>query len=320
MIEYRPLSEIDISDVLSLAARGLCEMVHHASLPAIEDEKAALSPFLTELQWAKLGYALIENGRLAAYLAFYGPFDNLFGNNNQGAWSPLFGNGTEGECRERTASRLLQYALQDMVYERGVSSVAITVSAFDREVLTSHVVNGFGLRCADAARDLSRPLDAACTLPLSFREIDRRDATMLQPFLAEHAAHLAQSPCFLYTDKAWEGRHIAQRIEEGVRFFVAFDEEKPVGYIEVGHEGENLLTYQKAMPSICGAHLLPAYRGTGAQACLLQLICDTLKAEGYTHLGVDYETINPTAQRSWTKYFVPYTYSLHRRIDERVME
>lgn len=41
---------------------------------------------------------------------------------------------------------------------------------------------------------------------------------------------------------------------------------------------------------------------------------------GKTHLGVDYETVNPTALYFWTKYFTPYTYSYIRRIDERVVK
>lgn len=40
---------------------------------------------------------------------------------------------------------------------------------------------------------------------------------------------------------------------------------------------------------------------------------------GKTYLGVDYETVNPTALHFWTKYFTPYTYSYIRRIDERVV-
>jgi hypothetical protein len=47
-------------------------------------------------------------------------------------------------------------------------------------------------------------------------------------------------------------------------------------------------------------------------------IADKLKAEGVTYLGVDYETLNPTALNFWSKYFKPYTFSFARRIDERI--
>ena len=55
-----------------------------------------------------------------------------------------------------------------------------------------------------------------------------------------------------------------------------------------------------------------------AQA-LLAFIVDTLKTEGVTHLGVDCETLNPTALNFWGKYFETYTYSFARRIDERIV-
>ena len=37
------------------------------------------------------------------------------------------------------------------------------------------------------------------------------------------------------------------------------------------------------------------------------------------YIGVDCETLNPTALRFWNKYFDSYTYSYARRIDERVV-
>ena len=44
-----------------------------------------------------------------------------------------------------------------------------------------------------------------------------------------------------------------------------------------------------------------------------------LKEEGYTRLGVDFESINPTARGFWLKYFSAYTHGVVRRIDERIL-
>ena len=41
-----------------------------------------------------------------------------------------------------------------------------------------------------------------------------------------------------------------------------------------------------------------------------------LRAEGYLKLGVDYESINPTAWGFWNKYFTAYIYSLTQQIVE----
>ncbi|MBQ8597688.1 MAG: hypothetical protein IJ409_07870, partial [Lachnospiraceae bacterium] len=51
---------------------------------------------------------------------------------------------------------------------------------------------------------------------------------------------------------------------------------------------------------------------------ILSYICETYRLEGYQLLGEDCETLNPTALRFWTKYFIPYTYSYIRRFDERI--
>lgn len=51
---------------------------------------------------------------------------------------------------------------------------------------------------------------------------------------------------------------------------------------------------------------------------MLDYAVDILEKEGYTRLGVDFESINPTADRFWSKYFTAYTQGVVRRIDERI--
>ncbi|MGN1181187.1 MAG: GNAT family N-acetyltransferase, partial [Suilimivivens sp.] len=64
--------------------------------------------------------------------------------------------------------------------------------------------------------------------------------------------------------------------------------------------------------------VLEEYRSKGVAKQLLDAMARRCMKEGKSYLGVDYETINPTALRFWTKYFEPYTYSFIRRIDERI--
>jgi GNAT superfamily N-acetyltransferase len=71
---------------------------------------------------------------------------------------------------------------------------------------------------------------------------------------------------------------------------------------------------------IDGAYCLPEHRGKGVFQNLLNFAIRTLKAENYTRLGVDFESINPTAYGFWMKYFTPYTHSVVRRIDEKILE
>lgn len=57
------------------------------------------------------------------------------------------------------------------------------------------------------------------------------------------------------------------------------------------------------------------WSGTGVSKLLLDCVLQTLQAEGVRCLGVDYETMNPTAAGFWEKHFAPYTASLVRRVD-----
>lgn len=58
----------------------------------------------------------------------------------------------------------------------------------------------------------------------------------------------------------------------------------------------------------------------GVYQNLLDFLITTLKAEGYTCLGIDFESFNPTAYGFWLKYFNAYTNSVVRRIDELAIE
>lgn len=99
--------------------------------------------------------------------------------------------------------------------------------------------------------------------------------------------------------------------------FVCSDQaEKIVAYIDVSDEGETFITEDSCMMNINGAYCIPEYRGSGAMKKLLNRVICILKEEGYSLLGVDYESFNPNALRFWRKYFSPYTRSVVRRVDE----
>jgi len=83
--------------------------------------------------------------------------------------------------------------------------------------------------------------------------------------------------------------------------------------------GENFITDEPDMLSVCGAYLKENYRGKNILQSLLSFVLETLKKDGVKRLGVDCETINPTALRFWGKNFDNYTYSFVRRIDERII-
>lgn len=71
---------------------------------------------------------------------------------------------------------------------------------------------------------------------------------------------------------------------------------------------------------ITAAYCLSEHRGKGVFQNLLNHAAKLLKKEGYAYLGVDYESLNPTAYAFWQKYFSAYTHGHVRRIDEHILQ
>ena len=82
---------------------------------------------------------------------------------------------------------------------------------------------------------------------------------------------------------------------------------------------ENMIRFEERNKMII-QDFEPEHRGRGVYKKLLNYAINTLKTEGYTRLGVDFESINPSGSGFWLKYFNAYTNSVVRRIDERIIQ
>lgn len=277
--------------------------------------KEKLQELIENLFQTKYGIMALEKGKLIGYLCFYGPWDGFFGE-VKGAFSPLGGSAFTGNDRNKMASLLFEKVSEELIKDE-ICSMAICIYAHDEEIAKSFVMNGFGIRCSDAIRDLKVNTDMHMKFDnISFSELERGKYRDIRLLKVELAKHLSKGPIFLPTR--------ISTIEEWLnnderRIFVAKENNEIIGYIEVGDEGENFITENKSMRSICGAYFMKEYRNNEIAANLLNYICEVLKSECICHLGVDCETLNPNALRFWGKYFQKYTYSFHRRIDERII-
>lgn len=279
------------------------------------DYKEKLQGLIENLFQSQYGIMALKQGELIGYLCFFGPWDGFFGD-VKGAFSPLGGSAFAGNDRNKTASLLFEKISEELIKDE-ICSIAICTYAHDEEIAKSFVMNGFGIRCSDAIRDLNVDMDMHKKFDnSSFSELERGQYKDIRLLKIELAKHLSKGPIFFPTN--------ISRIEDWLnnderRIFVAKENDEIIGYIEVGDEGENFITENKAMRSICGAYFKKEHRNKEVAANLLNYICEELKSEGIGYLGVDCETLNPNALRFWGKYFENYTYSFHRRIDERII-
>lgn len=317
-ITFERFTENHIDEAVRLALAEISAERKHCSDIPNEDYTEKLTGMLHWLCGQSYGKAAVQDGRLMGYLLFADPWDGFFGD-VKGVFSPLSGNAFSYECddRGRLASQLFQSVADDFVRD-GVYSVAVCRFAHDEETARSFILNGFGIRCCDAVRELSK-MSLAKSENVCFSELLCEEFIKIKPLELGLVQHLEKAPVFYPTDMSdpdswfdwWSGR-------EGLRIFAAETGGKTIGFIAVTTDGENYITETLHMANICGAFFDTAYRGSGLAQSLLGYICETLKSEGITHLGVDCETLNPTALNFWGKYFDHYTYSYARRIDERI--
>lgn len=283
-----------------------------SDLPEIEE-----MPDLTWFAENSLGVAALEYGALVGFLCCVGPFDNAFASQVKGTFSPIHAHGALTEDREIIYRKMYQVAAEKWVTQ-GILYHAIALYAHDAQAIGALFGYGFGLRCIDAIRPMS-PIHCLPVLGYTFRLLPKEEVHTVRQMRRNLSAHLGESPCFVYDSPQMVEDWIVKAEKRDTQVFVAERDGTAVAFIEVGENGENFVSEMPGMKNICGAFCMPQHRGTGLFGNLLNYVIAQLRAEGAALLGVDYESMNPTASGAWGKYFTPYTHSVVRRIEADIL-
>lgn len=305
-------------EAAALLAQSEYEKAMHA-YPALykTDYTPDFKHLLTHLFNTGSGLVALEDESLAGYLAYYGPIDDMFGY-VKGAFSPIHGNAFAGSDRIKTASLLFEKTSQKLL-DQSILQYGLSLYTNDQEILQTFSLNGFGYRCADGILDLRTSLDIQENKDVTYEEIQACDTAKVLPLKNALAKHMGSTPTYFPILEETELEFEEKCSESTSRFFTATYASQLVGYVEVTGEGETFLTEAEDYRHLCGAYLLPEYRGQNILQSLLKHVAQTLVSEGIEKLGVDCETLNPSAFGFWSKYFEIYAYSVVRRLDERVL-
>lgn len=287
-----------------------------------------------ELQWfgnAKLGFCAVKDGELLAFFCYYPPFKGVYNTETQfGSWSPLHAHGIktmESKETEAVWSRLIQAAMERAAEE---GSVYHSVTLFRHETILQELLHmyGFGNRFADSIlkvadydasifqNDVTSNFNSA---DYKIKQTTSEDFPALRELRFGLSMHLSSAPCFcIHNGNQFEEYiHNRETDEDLVTFGLFNSDDKLVGFIDTTEgDGENFISQGSDILNISGMYVSPDYRGKGAAKLLANAAVEEAKNHGKTVLGVDYETMNPTARGFWEKYFTPYTVSLVRRLDK----
>lgn len=265
-----------------------------------------------------LGAAAYEDGKMIGFLSGFGPWGPVFcTKDTMGVYSPLHAHAAVKENRKRIYQRLYQAAAEKWA-QAGAASHTIMLYDPDDDAKEAFFEYGFGKRCVD----LMRTTDGmnVSSEKMEFFELSKEEGKQIRHLRRALNTHLSKSPAFMKSDEKVIERWLDQREADPPRVFIAKMNGDICAYMEVQDDGENFIAAHPSVQNICGAYCLPELRGQNIASALLDYILETLKSEKTPLLGVDCESINPTAIRFWKKRFTPYTQSLVRRIDENAIE
>lgn len=276
-------------------------------------------PELESLAGNGLGVAAFEGGRMVGFLCCVEPFDNVFrATDVRGVFSPMGANAAVTENREGIYAAMYQAAGAKWV-RAGAVSHAVCLYAHDEGLQRQFFSYGFGMRCVDAERPME-PIGCRPCPGYTFKELTGPECGLIYPLHLALYGHYRESPFFMNRTPETQEEFMADSAQEDVRYFAAENDGRICAYLQVSASGETFIAAGDTYRHITGAYCLPEHRGRGLYQSLLDFVINTLRAEGYTRLGVDYESINPAGRGFWRKYFAEYTYGVVRRVDERILK
>lgn len=263
------------------------------------------------------GMMALCKSKLVGFLVGY-PIQQLFGE-VMGVYTPLYGHGVIKENRSFIYQELYGETAKEWV-TRGYLTHCITLWGHDEKIISNWFWLGFGLRCVDAICCIEEmDLDEG---PLDYvvKEMTPSSISSLTELHRLHHQYFSLSPLFMYREEEDPFLDLKNWIEkENHHLFATFHKGEPIGYMKLQPTAENFISNHPSIMNITGAYVQEDRRRHGVGRILLKAVKEFLIEKGYPLCGVDFEAFNRTGRSFWKKYFTPYTLSLQRRIDERIL-
>ncbi len=283
-------------------------------LPNPSDLSSIVKPKMHRMILQKRVFGALAQGKLVGLLGGY-PVEALFGA-VPGIYCPLYGHAVRKDQRGSIQSDLYLSAAHHWVQE-GFLSHALTLYAQDQLSVQNWFWFGFGLRCVDSVRTVE-PISTSPSIPIQKAELD--DIPTLRHIHRSHTQYYNRSPLFMPLQEEDPVQDLMDWMQrDNHHLWMALDGPEPKGYMRIQPSGESFISDHPSMMSITGAFVSEDFRGKGVGTQLLAEIQRWMSDHNYRLCGVDFESFNPFGRSFWNRYFTPYTFSMVRRIDERIV-
>jgi len=311
-----PISKATVEQLLPLFKSAYVEeSLGGSDLPSFSDVEPLTKQSLSRLIEKGSGLAVEEDGELCGYMIGV-PVDGLFGS-EPGIVVLLHAHAAKVGMKEIVYSVLYEQLAQIWT-SQGRTSHAVVLFAHDQITNDFFYENGFGKRCVDAITRVKN--DTFSVSNIEIHEATNETIPLIAPLHLEHVRYYRQAPIFMPNGDIDPIKDLTQWVaQKNHHLWYATLNHEVVGYMRIQPTGETVISRSQNMMNITGAYVDPKYRGQHISKALLYEVHRYLAQNGYEYLGVDYESINPQGNRFWSLHFTPYTFSLTRRIDERIL-
>ncbi len=313
-IEYLPVNEQHIDEAVKIAIGATAREREFIPFLPGNDSRDYFYHTIKHLFSEGNGVAALYQNRLAAFLAGF-KVDEFHGT-NPGIYCPIYGHGSIRENRIEIYRSLYQRAAT-LWLEKGLRTHAITVFTHDQDLVDTFFWQGFGLRCIDAIRKTSNIDVQSSTVRIEESTVE--DAEKLANIHTRANQYYRKSPMFMHrkdTDEIL--KHIDWLTGYRRHEWVAYRNDIPVGFLKIAPSEETFFSAYPSVMNIKGLYVIENEREKGVGTVLLNTIQKWFIQNNIPLCGVEFESINTLGSRFWMKYFTPYTYSLVRKIDERI--
>ncbi|MBN2156906.1 MAG: GNAT family N-acetyltransferase [Candidatus Lokiarchaeota archaeon] len=192
------------------------------------------------------------------------------------------------------------------------------ISVYQAETIVQETIAwlGFGRYIIDGAVNVGKfSIDhKKITEDYEIRVGTLSDLHLVIPLSLELEQYLARAPIFLHkeTTNIHYFRKWAEK--EGHKFWLAFDDSTPIGFIQIESDAEDVSTIvqDSGSVSITGLYVSPSYRNHDLGKRLLEQAVQWTLDHGYKRLCVDFESVNNIGREFWLKYFKPFSFSYYR--------
>ena len=303
----------DMAKILSINYQQ--ELLQNSSLPN-KDFFETFCCLIKEIVEKNYGIVAIQGNKIVGYIS--GMPVNAFKGLNRGIFTGLYAHSATGNKKD-IYQRMYAH-ISEIWVQNGCLTHAIWIYAHDQTSVNTWFNLGFGNRCVDALRSLEGIAGIENNV-YQIRLATENEAELLVPIFTQHNQYYSSAPLFMPITNVITINDIKKTLIMKDRYtWVAYRDKIPIAMMACRKGGENLfIADDEKTINICGAYVYEEFRGKGISANILNTIIEWAKDSGYQRLGVDYETFNILGSRFWEKYFIPFAYSMFRKLDEKIL-